>query len=457
MRGPKVVLIGAASAFFGRQTIYSMVTKAALNNGTLVLVDPDKTKLGWLKKIAERAISATGVKLKLECYTDYRKGLKKADFVLLAFAVEGVKLRGLDAEVSTKHGMVMCSADTIGPGGIMRTLREIPRQNMIMDDVEKLCPNAWVINWVNPTSAMGIAMMRHYPHIKSMALCDGPHNPRFDNQLMVDAGIAKSPEAITDAMRSRTKIRSGGVNHFNWLVEMTYNGKDVTGKIKDKLRAASQGEHVASSEKGKRNLANDIASQIADSLGFVPKCIWHTMEYLPYWQGHDVAKKDVLAIKQWQISVRRDWMNACWKDMRDIGSGKRKMDDFLENTGSDHASDIIESMWTGTNKQFYINIPNNGSVTNMQDDDYLELSCVVDMHDVRPLPFGEMPRPLRGFMYRVLDEHELAVKAAVTCDRDVLRQAFLSSMVAVSIPDVNNCMDELLRREKNYLPKAWYK
>ena len=93
----------------------------------------------------------------------------------------------------------------------------------------------------------------------------------------------------------------------------------------------------------------------------------------------------------------------------------------------------------------------------MTDDAFLELPCVVDMDSVRPLPFGPMPRPLLGYLQRVLDEHELAVEAAVTCDRRILRQAFLASMVAVSIPDVDACIKELLRKEREYLPKGWYK
>ena len=103
--------------------------------------------------------------------------------------------------------MIMCSADTVGPGGIMRTLREVPRQNEILSDVKKLCPEAWVINWVNPTAAMGIAMMRHFPELKSLAICDSPHNPNFDRGICVDAGLAKSPELVTDALLSKVKIR----------------------------------------------------------------------------------------------------------------------------------------------------------------------------------------------------------------------------------------------------------
>lgn len=459
MKGPKVVLIGAASIFFGRQTIWSMVMKESLCTGTLALVDPDKQKLEWMEKVARRAIEARKVPLKLEVSADRKKVLKGADFVILAFAVEGVKLRGIDARISTKHGMIMCSADTIGPGGTMRTIREVPRQNEILKDVERICPNAWVINWVNPTAAMGIAMMRHFPDLRSFAICDGPHNPHFDNNLIVRAGLAKSAEKITDAMRGRVKIRSGGVNHFNWLVEMTYKGRDVTYKVKDGLKRASQSESSSKSKSrnSKAALSDSIAWQLADTIGYVPMCIGHTKEYLPYFQGHDVNRKNALTIKKWSVDMRWQWMRECWADMRSIASGKRPVEDFLKKTTPDHAGDIIEAMWAGLPKSFYINIRNNGAVTNIADDNLLEVPCMVDMNDVRPLPFGEIPRPLLGYIQRVLDEHELAVEAAVTCDRKVLRRAFLASMVAVSVPDVEACMNELLKKERNYLPKAWFK
>jgi alpha-galactosidase len=350
----------------------------------------------------------------------------------------------------------MCSADTVGPGGILRTVREVPLQNEILRDVERLCPNAWVINWVNPTAAMGIAMMRHFPHLKTLAICDGPHNPRFDNNLIVKAGLAETPEEITDALRSRVRIRSGGINHFNWLVEMTYKGRDLTPVLKEKLREDAQEIHVAASEDGKVTLTQKIMWQLANAVGYVPMCIWHTQEYLPYFQGHDVNEEDALTILKWKVETRRQWMQEGWDDMQAIASGKRAVNDWLENTRPDHASDIIEAMWTGLPKQFYINTCNRGAVSNMTDDAYLELPCVVDMNEVRPLPFGEMPRPLWGFLHRVLDEHELAVEAAVTCDRRVLRQAFLASMVAVSIPDVDACIAEMLEAEREHLPAGWF-
>lgn len=456
-KGPKVVLIGAGSAFFGRQTIWSMVSKPALREGTLTLVDTNAPLLRTMERIARRAIEASGAPLTLEVATDRRKVLKGADFVTLAFAVEGVKLRGVDSAVSTRHGMIMCSGDTIGPGGTFRTLREVPRQNEILRDVRRLCPEAWVINWVNPTAAMGIAMMRHFPDLRTMAICDGPHNPRFDDRLIVRAGLAQDASRITDELRSRVRIRSGGVNHFNWLVEMSCDGRDILPKIRQWLAHDANEGHQHGKERAKAQRTARIASQLADAVGYPPMCIWHTQEYLPFFQGHDTYRRGSLTIRQWSIEKRRGWMRECWADMKALASGRRPIADFLARTTPDHASDIIEAMWAGLPKRFYINGPNRGAVTNMTDDAYLELPCVVDRNDVRPLPFGPMPRPLLGYTQRVLDEHELAVEAAMTCDRATLRKALLASMVAVSIPDVEATMNELLRLEKPYLPARWYR
>jgi alpha-galactosidase len=149
-------------------------------------------------------------------------------------------------------------------------------------------------------------------------------------------------------------------------------------------------------------------------------------------------------------------MRQGWDDMRQIAEGERPVEDFLAKTDPDHASDIIEAMWAGLPKTFYINTRNAGAVTNMADDAFLEIPCAVDMNEVRPLPFGTMPRPLLGYMQRVLDEHELAVEAAVTMDRGILRQAFLAGMLAVNIPDVDACIRTMLRREREYLPEGWF-
>jgi alpha-galactosidase/6-phospho-beta-glucosidase family protein len=388
--------------------------------------------------------------------TDRREALRGADFVILAMAQNSVTLRDLDSRISARHGMIMCSGDTVGPGGIMRTVREVPVQAAVLRDVERLCPEAWVINWINPTAAMGIAMMRHFPKLKSMALCDCVQNPAFDDNLIVRAGLASSVEKVTDALRRRVKIVSGGVNHFTWLFRMTCGGKDLTGRIKESLKAEAVMEHGRESEeKGHGSLTPRIAWQLADALGYSPMCTGHTQEYLPYFQGHDVHKKGALTIGRWRVDLRRQWMRQYWQETARYAAGRTPIDQFLKTTTADYASDIVESMWTNRPQRFYLNTPNHGAISNLADDAYVEIPCRPDMTGLHPLPFGPLPRPILGYIQRLLDEHELAVEAAMTCDRRVLRQAFLASMVAVSIPDVDACLREMLAKERAYLSARW--
>jgi len=194
---PKVVVIGAGSLFFGRQAIWQMVNSPFLKNGTLALVDTDVNVLDKMHTLAKKVVSHENVSLKIEASTNRRDVLKGADFVVLSFAEKSVYYRGLDCQISEKYGIRMCSGDTIGPGGIFRAMRELP---VILDcakDVEELCPDAWVINYINPTTVNGMGLKRSFPNIKSFALCDAQHMPYIRHNYAVRAVLLKRKKIIT--------------------------------------------------------------------------------------------------------------------------------------------------------------------------------------------------------------------------------------------------------------------
>ena len=149
-------------------------------------------------------------------------------------------------------------------------------------------------------------------------------------------------------------------------------------------------------------------------------------------------------------------MAAAWDVTRRYASGKLPVAAFLEKVGKDHATDIIESMWGGLNKPFYINSANRGAVVNLPDDAFLELRCDLDMRGPRPQPFGLMPRGVLGLTHQVLDAHELTAQAAVTGDRALLRRAMLADPIVNNIADADACITELLAAEKDVLPAYWY-
>src|SRR5690606_31641034 len=109
--------------------------------------------------------------------TDRRQVLEGADFVVLSFADNTVKYRGIECDISLKYGIRMCSGDTIGPGGIFRAMRELPVIMECAEDIEELCPDAWVINYINPSTVHGMASSRYAPKPRPFALCDSQHMP----------------------------------------------------------------------------------------------------------------------------------------------------------------------------------------------------------------------------------------------------------------------------------------
>ena len=194
---PKVVIVGAGSLFFGRQAIWQMVHSPYLNEGTLALVDTDGERLEKMARLAEMVIADNHVPLALETSTERKEVLSGSDFVVISFADRSAKFRGIDCKVSEKYGIRMCSGDTIGPGGIFRTMRELPIILECARDIESICPDAWVINYINPTTVNGIGLRRYGPELKSFALCDSLHMPHVKRQYAVMAGMVEKEEDYT--------------------------------------------------------------------------------------------------------------------------------------------------------------------------------------------------------------------------------------------------------------------
>ncbi len=452
-QGPKIAVIGAGSMFFGRQAIKGVMSSDVLKTGTLALIDTHEPTLEKMARLAGRAKEHSGAETKIEASTDRRDVLAGSDFVVLTFANDGIRYRGVDTEISAKHGVLMCSSDTIGPGGIFRTLRESHEILAVTRDVEELCPDAWVINYINPTAANGILLMRHAPKLRSFALCDGLHMPHRKRTLLRNIGMF-GPEEVNPELEARTTLQLGGVNHFTWMWGFDVDGEDCLGKYYEYMRKHAADEDEKASSKGRKNGRYRLA--LSEIFGAACMCVAHTKEYVPYWQNYTKHPYYIEAITTFDATARQKQRDEVFEGITAWGAGERPLSEFFEKTATDHATDVIEGMWGNLGKQFYINQSNRGAVSNFDDDAFFELLSDVDMKGPRPVDIGEMPRGLKGLTQQVLDTHELTVEAAVTCDRKVLRRAMLTDPIVNSIPDADKIMEELLEAERDALPAGWY-
>jgi alpha-galactosidase len=443
MPSPKIVIIGAGSLFFGRKLIWSMNRLEGLTHGHLALVDTDPEHLRLMRSLAEKTRAASGASFEITATTDYREALPGADFVILSFSHRNAHYRGIDCEISARHGILMCSGDTIGPGGVFRALRELPKIRDIARAVEEICPRAWLVNYINPSTVIGMYLRRH-TRTRNLALCDSLHLPYLHRDYMKLIGLDPADQA-------HFSMRIAGVNHFTFCLEAVYRGENVLPRIVSALRTLGETEDPTAPAKGVFN--KRISAKLADVFGALPVCTAHTKEYLPYFQGQGshVADEIVPPLKLFEHHDRQTYTDQMWADLRDYDAGKKSIAEFLEKTGSDHATDLIQAIWNGSGRHLFVNVPNGGAVPNLPPDALLELQCVCDADGPRPLPVGEMPLGLRSLQMRILDTHELTVEAFVKQDRELLVRALAVDPIVNSLATAEAVLDDLYEAEKECL------
>jgi len=455
MAGPKVVVIGAGSVFFTRQTVCGMIRSEALRDGTLVLVDIKPDVLDKMFRLGQMIVTESGSPLKLEATGDRCEALRGADFVIFAFSDRGVRFRGIDTQTSLKHGIRLSSGDTIGPGGVFRTLREVPTALAIARDIERLCPEAWVINYVNPTATIGTALQRH-TKLKSFALCDGHYTPFTEQRLAARAGLADSPETCPDEVLAEMDTWIGGVNHYTWLLSFTYRGQDMLPPLRSRLADLAAKEDPPPLIKGHYDANFSLA--LMDAFGAYPTETSHSKEYVVFFQGKGVLPPPEKrpAIPIFDLDRRKRWVADIWQEIDALLQGRQPLEPVLRDTRTDKSVQIIETMWQGHGPEQLINVPNGGAVSNLPADAVLELPCQATMDGVRPRPFGKFPLGLAGLQHQVIDTHELSVEAAVNCDRALVRRAFATDPLTTSLDDADALIDDLFAQQQDALPAEWY-
>lgn len=443
MNHPKIVIIGAGSLFFGRKLIWAMNQLEGLTNGHLALVDTDPDHLEGMHKLARVVREESGAGHEISATTDYREALPDADFVILSFSNRNAHYRGVDVQISARHGVRMCSGDTIGPGGVFRAMREFPKVMEIAQSVEELCPDAWLINYINPSSVFGIALAKTCK-ARNFALCDSLHLPYLHHNYMKMIGLDPAEENDFD-------MRIAGVNHFTWLIEATFKGKNVLPGIIEASRILGQKDNPQANAKALFN--NRIAACLADIFGAFPVCTAHTKEYLPYFQGHGVhvSEEIVLPLKLFEHDQREAITEQMWKDVAEFGSGARPASEFLEKGASDHATDVIQAIWNDSGRHLFVNVPNQGSVPNLPREAILELECVVGKNGPEPIPAPAMPIGLGGLQMQIHDTHELTVEAFLKKDRDLLLRALCTDPIMPSMATAEAVLNDLYEAEKEDL------
>jgi alpha-galactosidase len=442
---PRITFIGAGSTVFMKNIIGDILQRPATSGATIALMDINPQRLGESEIVASKIIKTLDVKAKVETYSDQKKALQGANFVVVAFQIGGYEpCTVTDFEVPKKYGLRQTIADTLGVGGIMRGLRTVPHLWRICEDMMQICPDAHLLQYVNPMAINTWAISQKYPKIKQVGLCHSVQGTAYE--------LSRDLDIPLDEIR----YRAAGINHMAFYLNFEHRQKDGSYRnlYPDLLQGYEDGRFPKPSHWNPR-CPNKVRYEMLKRLGyFVTESSEHFAEYTPYFikEGReDIIEKFGIPLDEYP--KRCIEQIARWKkDAADFKSAEK----IHVEASKEYASYIVNSIWTGEPSVIYGNQRNNGCITSLPDDCAAEVPCLVDNRGIQPTYVGALPPQLTALIRTNINVQELTVRALVEQKREHIYHAAMMdphTAAELDLQQIWDLTDDLLAAHGDWLPE----
>lgn len=458
---PKITFLGAGSTVFAKNLLGDLLSFPELAESTISLHDIDPERLRTTEIVARRLAKAVGANPNIEAHLDRRAALDGSDYAIGMFQIAGYEPGTvIDFEIPKKYGLRQTIADTLGIGGIMRALRTIPVYLEMCRDMEALCPDVTLLNYVNPMAMLTWAISRA-TKIKNIGLCHSVQGTAW--QLASDIGIP--PEEIN--------YLAAGINHMAFYLKFERNGQDLYPLIQQVI------------DEGRVPDWNRVRYEMFTRLGyFVTESSEHFSEYTPWFIKRD--RPDL--IEQFNIPLdeyirRCEVQIAGWEATKDtvenpdvpideqalagklraagatefeIGWVSAMIANFDQVEAShEYGAYIIHSLETGIPRVVYGNVMNHGLIDNLPADCCVEVPCLVDKNGIQPTRIGSLPPQLAALIQTNVNVQALTVEAALSRKRDhIYHAAMLDPHTAaeLDLEQIWSLVDDLIEAHGDWLP-----
>ncbi|MGL9788432.1 alpha-glucosidase/alpha-galactosidase [Enterococcus casseliflavus] len=431
----KITFIGAGSTIFAKNVLGDAMLTPSLADSHIALYDIDEKRLreseAMLKTINKNANQNRAA---IQVYHDRKEALRDADFVVNAIQVGGYKPSTvIDFEIPKKYGLRQTIGDTMGIGGIFRTLRTLPVMLEFAREMEEVCPNAWLLNYTNPMAMLTMGVLKA-TSIKTVGLC---HSVQVCvPELFEHLGIKEQ----YDLADFQWKI--AGINHMAFLLEITKDGEDFYPTIRQ-LAEEKENPH-----------RDSVRFELMKRFGYyITESSEHNAEYHPYFIKSKYPELiDELGIPLDEYLTRCENQIRDWETMREdiVDNG-----DLTHKRSREYASYIMDAIKTGNPTVIAGNVLNKGLITNLPEDVCVEVPCLVDKNGIQPTYVGALPTQLAALNRTNINVQELTVEAALTLEKDKIYQAaYLDPHLSseLSLADITQLVDDLIEAHGDYLP-----
>ena len=433
----RLCFIGAGSSIFAKNLLVDILRISEFNDTQINLHDIDAGRLATSEKMARNLIRQLNIPAQVGAYLDRETALQDADYVVTMMQVGGYKpCTVTDFEIPKKYGLRQTIADTLGIGGIMRALRTIPVVLDLARDMERYCPNAWLLNYVNPMSMLQMALARRFPHLKTVGLC---HSVRYTlRELAQDLGLDHEDLVFTCA----------GINHLAFYLTLERMENGEARSLYPQLRKIAQ--------EGKFPPANRVRYEMLQRLGyFVTESSEHFAEYVPWFiKSAQPQLIDDFNIPLDEYLSRCEQQSKDWDQMRDALESPDYQFDLKRSV--EYAADILAGLELNREVTIHGNVPNKeGLITNLPRDCCVEVACQIDKEGMRPQSLGDLPPHLAALMQTNINVQQLTVAAALSGKREhIYHAAMLDPHTAaeLNLDQIWRMTDDLLAAHSDWLP-----
>jgi alpha-galactosidase len=441
---PKIAFIGAGSTVFMKNIVGDLLQRPALAGATFALMDVDPVRLAESEIVAGKMISTLHAPAKLETTTDRRRALEGADFVVVAFQIGGYKpCTVTDFEVPKKYGLRQTIADTLGVGGIMRALRTVPHLWEICADMMEVCPNATMMQYVNPMAMNTWAISAKFPRIRQVGLCHSVQGTAYELSRDLDVPLEE------------IRYRAAGINHMAFYLNFERRLPDGSYRslYPDLLKGYREGRFPKPSHWNPR-CPNKVRYEMLTRLGyFVTESSEHFAEYTPWFIKE--GREDI--IEKFGIPLD-EYPKRC---VEQIERWKAQADEFRQaktievKPSKEYASSIANSIWTGEPSVVYGNLRNGNAISSLPPDCAAEVPCLVDHNGVQPTQVGALPVQLTALIRTNVNVQELTVAALMTENREHIYHAAMMDPhtgAELDLDQIWSLTSDLLKAHKDWLP-----
>lgn len=435
MKELKVTVIGGGSSYTPELINGFLMRKDELSVKEVVLVDIEdgKEKVNTVSKLAERMVKKAGLNTKITVSFNRKEALKNSDFVVTQFRVGGLEARARDERFPLKYNVI--GQETCGPGGFAKALRTIPVILDICRDIEEVCPEAWLINFTNP-SGMVTEAVNKYSKVKCIGLCNVPIHMKMD----FAKALGVSPEELF--------VEFIGLNHLVWAKSVWLKGTDIT---QDAIEAMTDKESLSM----KNIPAIPWDRDYLKTVGMIPSP-YHRY----YLMTADMVEEEKEAASEGGKGTRAEIVQGVEEKLFDIYKDENVdvKPKELENRGgayySDAAVSLISAIFNNKKEIHTVNVLNNGIIKALPDNCIIETNAIVDNTGATPVLLkSPLPEEAVGLIHSVKSYEIATVDAAANGDKEKALVALVNNPLIPSIDISKKLLEELLEINKPYLPQ----